>query len=67
MKSLADQENLRHKVDEWKSADPNVCVIFRPYVNPDSTSDFVCHTDADGNVEVHYGGQPGLQIIHQTQ
>jgi len=66
MKSLFDQENLRHKVDEWKSADPNVCIIFRPYVDPDSTADFVCLTDADGNVEVHCGGQPGLLFVHQT-
>ena len=28
MKSLVDQENLRHKVDEWKSADTNVSIIF---------------------------------------
>jgi len=66
MKSLVDQENLRLKVDEWKLADPNVCVIFRPYVDPESTADFVCLTDADGNVEVHCGGQPGLLFVHQT-
>ena len=66
MKSLVDQENLRHKVDEWKSADPNICVIFRPYVDPESTADFVCLKDADGNVEVHCGGQPALLFVHQT-
>jgi len=66
MKSLVNQENLRHKVDEWKSADPNVCVTFHPYVDPESTADFVCLTDADVNVEVHCGGQRGLLFVHQT-
>lgn len=55
MKSLVDQDNLMRKIDEWKAAE-DVNIFFRPYVDPESSSDYVCVTDTEGNVTIHGGG-----------
>ena len=69
MKSLVDQDNLMRKIDDWKAAE-DVNIFFRPYVDPESSSDYVCVTDTEGNVTIHGGGggggRSGLLFVHQT-